>query len=711
MASAHAATVLALGTVSALSLHMTAAFAQQQPTGSAPVNSLGVNTQGVTGGLVIPSAHVLSQGTVAATYGNFQESQLGLSATQQNLSLGFGLLPGLEMYGRLAEYVDPIDFPVAVSGRRDLSVNVKLQVPTPWAAGPKVAFGVNDIAGGAAIFKSLYLVTTQQFGAVTGTVGYAQGSSAYSGPGQIPTFNGLFGGAAWRVGDTGLSLLAEHDGRQRHAGVRWQSPPIAALARAQVVGTVQQSFGAVTPLGINADATKFSVSVVVPIGDNEVRLKDYKPSPAVQLPALATRATEGGLQATPEDSLASIRKALVGLGLERLRVGQRQGLLGPMVIIEYENHRYAHNEADALGLVLGVGAELAPAGTQRVLAVTLKDGVRQYETSVGVAAYREFLRDGSPSPVRDSLIWDRVNAASTLETRWLDETPTGHTRVRVELRPDLNTAVGTEIGLADYSLAANVVAIAPLWRGARLQGNYVQQFANTPNMAEGAVLAELRQKNGLKSLALQQSFWLGNSVLAQLAAGRFHHDVVGVQGEAMAFVPGTENLLRARAVSYNQAPGGLVGGSRAMSVSYRHALAPATFIEAGFQGFGDGSAGPTVEWTRWYGDFSVQLFYRRGGDRQFAGLQLSFPLTGRQGMAPGPVTLSGEAQHAQALRTRITTASEPQNLVQPSAVRDISLESNMDGDLRNAGRASQRYFVGQIHRMREVFYIYAVGRY
>ena len=130
-------------------------------------------------------------------------------------------------------------------------------------------------------------------------------------------------------------------------------------------------------------------------------------------------------------------------------------------------------------------------------------------------------------------------------------------------------------------------------------------------------------------------------------------------------------------------------------------------LEAGLQSYSDGSSGPSVEWNRWFGDVAVQLFYRKGGERQFAGLQLSFPLTPRQGMAPGPVFFSGASQFAQGIRTRLTTAVQAANLVQPSAVRDLRLETTLDTEQLNAGRASQRYFSEQLPRMKEAFFRYA----
>jgi hypothetical protein len=427
------------------------------------------------------------------------------------------------------------------------------------------------------------------------------------------------------------------------------------------------------------------------------------------LPALDAKPEANTMQATAEDRLASLSKALIAAGLERVRVGQRDGASGPVLMVEYENHRYAHNEADALGLVLGLAVEMAPAGTQRVSALTVKDGLGLYETSVGVAVYREFLREGAAGPVQESLAWSRQPDADVSQTRWIDSTPGANSRLRIELKPDLNYTLGTEFGPFDYSLAANVQARLPLWRGARLNGSYLQQLDNSPNMATGSVFEESRQRSGLKTLTLQQNFWLGRHVLASVSAGRFHFDTLGVQGEAMFFIPGTEHLLRARGASYNQAPGGTVGNDRVFSASYRHMLAPAMSLEAGYQAYGDGSLGPSLEWSRWFGDVSVGIFYRRGGDRQFAGLQMSFPLTPRQGMAPGTLFFTGPGHYSQAIRTRITTASQPANLVQASAVRDLSLESSLDLEQLNAGRASQSYFAGQMQRMREVFYTYARG--
>lgn len=75
-------------------------------------------------------------------------------------------------------------------------------------------------------------------------------------------------------------------------------------------------------------------------------------------------------------------------------------------------------------------------------------------------------------------------------------------------------------------------------------------------------------------------------------------------------------------------------------------------------------------------------------------------------MAPGPVFFTGTSQQVQGIRTRLTTAGQPANLVQPGAVRDIQLETSLDATQLNAGRLSRDYLVSQLYRMREAFFIF-----
>jgi len=669
----------------------------------AQAQSLGINTQGNTGGLVIPYADVLAPGTFALSYGNYQEQQVGAAAsTQQNMSFGIGLIPYVEFFGRFAEYTNPNPKSINVNGVRDISANIKVQIPTGEALGPKLALGVNDLSGGAVNFKSAYAVASDAWGPFFVSLGYARGQSPASKPKNPPTFDGLFGGVNVRLGDTGLSGLIEHDGQQNHVGLRWMSDRIPYLANSQVVANLQHSLNSTN----NESGSKWNLSFVMPLGLNDHKKTYFQPTPEQALALIdndSAAKDSAGMKATDQDKLESLQKTLVNMGLERVHVGTQEKTL----VVVYENHRYAHNEVDALGIIFGLGAELAPKGISTLKVFTLKDGLPIYATTLQRDSYRAFLREGPASDVQEKLHLNFMPVIQAEKIDWIQAQPSSASRVRVEVKPDLNYTLGTEVGAFDYSLAANVQATAPLWSGASLYTSYLLPLDNTANLDDGNVFDLLKHRSGLKTAALQQTFWLGSHMLAHVAAGKFNYDTTGVQAQATLFVPGTDNTFHLSGATYNQAPGGIAGQSRAGAVNYRHQLSPTMWIQAGAQRYSDGSSGPSLEWNRWFGDVAVQLFYRKGGSTQFAGLELNIPLTPRQGMKPAPVFFTGAGHFDKSIRTRLTTSGSPANSIAPGAVTNLKLETSLDNATLNAGRLSKAYLDEQVYRMRESYFLFA----
>lgn len=660
---------------------------------------LGISTQGNTGGLTIPSAFVLEEGQLAFSAGNYREPMIR-AATRRNFNLGIGLFPYLELFGRFAEYTTEQPGRLR-SGLSDLSPNVKLQLPPLLPALPNLAIGANDFAGGAVNFRSVYAVASDQYGPLRWSLGAARGRPIRGNEANGRAFDGVFGGVELLLGGTGLSALAEYDGQQKHAGLRYHSPALASLDGAQFVATLQRSFGASNLAGQNVDASAFSVGMVVPLGKPDPvavarQAASVRPLPPLDQPA-------GAMVATREDRLESLRRALLAAGLERVRVGT----LANNLVVEYENHRYAHNEADAIGIVLGLGAELAPEGIQRAYAVGLKAGLRIAETSVDVPTYRQFLRSGDATNARASLAFDRMPQYQREQVQWLDAAPGGHTPLRVEISPDVNYTIGTEVAAYDYSLAAQVQAIAPLWEGAELHASYVHRLATSQNAEPGRAFESMRQRNGLKVAALQQSFWLGHHVHASIGVGRYHYEGLGVQAESTVFMPMGDDVVRLKAGMYDRQPGQSRRAATPVSGSYRWVPSATTWLEAGWQQYSDGSRGPALVFTRWFDDVAVNLFFRRGGDRRFAGLELSVPLTPRRGMAPGAFTLAGTERFARGIRTRLTGSESSANNVMPTAVRDFASDYSAEVRNLNSGRFSQAWYAGQLPRMREAFHTYA----
>lgn len=696
----------------------------------------GISAKGTTGGLVIPVAATVPDRGMVFNYGNYRESRYDYVPRPWHMALGLGLSPYVEVFGRYTEYntapYGKFLHSAGWRGNRDLSANVKVRLPFLPERGPQVALGMHDVAGGNPLFEATYAVATQEWRMLSFSLGYMRDVHEED---ATATVAGPFGGVEWRLGATGLALLAEYDGQTSHAGTRWRSPGLAragdlsaeitlhhmfdhALPRKDVSGTTRFALGLHWPLGRFDERRKDSRPVARPVarvaGESEASADDPGVRPGVE----ATHTTPASSVATVRaEDLAALRQGLEAAGLERVRTGWRgpsggADSAGVELVVEYENHRYALNEVDALGLVFGTAVERVP-GARRVRAVTLKDGLRVYETGVDAAAYRAFLHGGraaSLAPVRADLTWQGGGAegsGSVADVEWEREEPSKATRLRFELRPGLNYTLGTELGAFDYSLAARPRLVVPLWRGARATADYVIPVDHTLNMDDGRAFGSMRHSRGLEHVSLGQSFWMGRRALFNMSAGRFNHDAWGVQAEGQVFVPGTAGVIRLKGAAYPSGFDRVEVGDFAGLAAYRHFWGPGHWIDAGWQGYSDGSGGPSFEWTRWSGDVGVTLFGRQGGPTRVAGFTVTLPLTPRRGMKPGVATVAGPGQQREGVRT-VLVPEGGTNHVRPGWVRNLELETELDRAAFNGGRMNRAYVADQLYRMREAYHKFGV---
>lgn len=660
----------------------------------------GLNATGVVGGLSIPDARPLGSGTLAMGLGNPREPQV-VQQSQRSVSyvLGVGLAEGLDIVGRLAEYSTRDTTGLALGGISDLSANVKLS--TAIGRGddaPRVAIGVNDFRGGAVNFRAAYAVATQPWGPWSLTLG-AGSSQARQMPGTRRPLDGIFGGLDYRLAQSErlgtLTLSAEHDGRQPLAGARWASPPLVAIGGARFTASAHRT----AQRGPMAGSTAVAFFVAVPFDEDKAAAE-----PAVSVAAAAFDVPQAAADSRPARQ-GRLKDTLVGLGLEKVRVGSVDN--GTWVI-EYQNHRYGQHELDALGVVLGHAAEAAPAEVQRIVVTALKTGQAVLSVDVAAAAWREFMRDGRAGPARQALQVQRGGRFDARPVDWLSDQPGPATALQVRLWPDLRYAVGTEYGAFDYSLAARTSITVPLWTGAQLLANAMARLAVSDQATASGAFSSLRQPHGLRALALHQTLWLGRHVMLGGAAGVFEYDAPGVEGEALVFVPGRDDVLRLRGRELVTQPGMPKGADFQQWISYRWVpdgdrWLRNVWVEFGAQRYSDRSQGPLVTITRWWGDLGAHLVYRKGGLRQFAGLELSVPLTPRAAPRTGPVQILGASQWRQGLRTRITDKNSAGNWVEPDSVREYA--SAWDVELRSldAGRLGPAYLRDHLPRLREAY--------
>lgn len=714
-----------------------------------------LNSLGQAGGLVIPYAFALPEGVGEAQYNDYIDPRYGNQATGSQVYWGaFGVLPYVELAGGLANYPGNVPAPYPGADHiilRHLMADVKLEVPKFFTYQPAIAFGMTDIGGQTHFFRSRYGEVSQPFGPLNLTVGYGEGDR----------LDGVFGGVQLSLWHTGLSLLAEDDSKTPYAGVRYQSPRISWLADANIIGTLTRALKSTDGV---SPRTSISVGIQIPFGKRfsaprcagglcgstgtqaqpmlgsadvggVIPLRSLPaPLPARARAAAAAQPNDVAEQAiafvSPLQSYASVVLAddashaaptghapvipeapdptaldsiaaqLFAAGLERVRVG----ISGQDLIVEYENHRYNQNEADALGIVLGVASLHAPRGIERIHAVVKKANQVLADVSVDRDAYAQFLAGGSPAAASASMTLRMQPSYDADSIAWHGD-ERRHGLMRIQVSPVTSYLYGTEYGNFDISLGALVAGFVPLWRGAELYAGYIAPLYNTTNMDEGRIFSQYRLRGGLYTAALTQSFWLLPQVLNVAAVGKFDYDYLGIENETTAFVPGRPDIVRLRLAYLHQEPGHdtLPHETNAM-LTYRW-VQPSwkVWIEAGVARYVGGDKGPLITLTRWFDDVSVSVSGEHSGRGSFAGAAISFPLTPRQGMKPGIAHVDGSEQFALNFRTRVGST----NYLTPDAAENLSFPYSTDQNRLNDGRFSAAYFSTQLYRMRDAYDRYA----
>jgi hypothetical protein len=666
----------------------------------APAWADGLNATGVVGGLTIPTAHALGDGTVALAVGGVREHQItGDVARNVSYALGVGLLPGLDMVGRFTENATR-DFSrpgfTITRGISDLSLNFKASLALDDAAqAPRIAIGLNDVTGGAVNFKAVYGVFTLPMGLVDATVGYGR-SSARARPGYARALDGAFGGLSLRLIDGGgwggVTASAEYDVRQPLLGLQWHSRPLDVLGGATLTTAVHHAFDR----GLFPDATVLTAGVAMPLGDTVRRLaapgsngstRPPSPAPVSEVARESASARLGQLQA-----------ALQAAGLERVRVGSA---VGDAWVLQFESRRWGHSELDALGVALGLAAEYAPASVGQVMLVALKAAQPVLTLRTPMAAWRQFMTDGLPGPLRASMQVVHGDGLGPTPVDWLSDAPSPASVAQVRLVPVLANSVGTEFAAFDYALAARAELGVPLWAGGHMVATAQQRLFESRNAADGRPFSAMRAGQGLRTLALHQSLWWGQQALLGAAAGLFEGKAAGAEAEMAWFVAGRDDVvhLRGRLLDRNLPSQFL---SRASGgATYRWASWSDVWVEGGWQRYTDGSSGPSLSISRWWGDVGLHLNYRRGGDRQYAGLEFSFPLTPRLAPATGRIQWLGASRWRHGIRTRITDSGTAANLVEFEAVRDFRPSWSLMNETLDGGRSGPAHVLGGLLRLRE----------
>ena len=467
-----------------------------------------LSLQGFTGLLNTPNAEVTEEGKAYLLFSNQKESKWRDRVPREESYLfSIGLFSFAEIGGRLTE---------APGAVRDLSANAKVKLPFSSIGYflPDIAFGMQDMGGGARSLQTKYVVATEEVWRFRFSLGYG------AGPDRM---DGVFGGVELKTFDW-LYLIGEHDTKEKNIGIRLVTPemfgvPVNLQVTAKTsldyrFGNTEFGIGLQFPLG--ADYHKARTQRAEEKGDDRPMQPETERKVDSPLPAAG-----GGESFGKQDSdggLRQLRDKLIAGGFQNVRVGaDREKAL---LVIEYENSRYNHNELDGLGVVAGLAVDTVSPDFEMIRIITLKKGIRVFQVSALISDFREFLHGpGRPAQLYGSLEVT-PDVAVDEAVRFIDG-DANPSRLKSELvvYPGLKTSVGTDIGVFDYLLSVKPDYYLNLWKGAVVNARFDIPVSWSENFNNGRVFRNLRESSQADRLMLFQMIKVAPRVMLNLGGG------------------------------------------------------------------------------------------------------------------------------------------------------------------------------------------------
>lgn len=747
-----------------------------------------LNASGATGLSVTPTAQLLPWGSASLGYDNEVvggpiTNRYGTSG--HNLVAGFGLLPNLEISGRIASNKFSTNCYADNCGLRDLSFNFKAGAPLDRDGRWHVAAGATDFGGQTGQFRSMYgVLTYTPIDPLDLTVGYARRGTSR----KVSTpLDGPFASAAYRPLPW-LQTHVEYVDSQAWAGARVYAPSewLPAGWSAHVGANVRLrgdertarswvSIGLNVPLykvpdsrpaAVSTITTTTTTATVFPSSSTQpapsverrafsqdgLRVSDVSLQPDLSQPKVGPRppapallsvaptasaetramvaANAAAVSAPPppasvtDEQLIALGEALRAKGFEDIRVGR---VPDGAVAVRVNNASYNVNTADGLGVALGVIARNLAAQRAGYRLVLMQ---RQLDI-VGVTGQADCLAQwialGPARCTAGQLYTPGTTAINALlaDASWVvDGRSPSWATPRIILQPVLRSAVATEYGVFDHSLALRAMLQQPLWSGA-----WAEVAGNTPihdsdDYKQGKVFGRSRFVSQTDRYMVHQMFrlpvehlfgkdnaqtaalWGANALTGHVAAGRIDANYRGAYGE-VRWEPGEgRHRLHAEAGRFERIQfydANLPVHSRTALASYRYAYTPTrTYAEVTAGQFLYNDRGVRFGIKQWFDDVAITLYVRRtkfewaAASRTSAGIELSIPLTPRKDMSPTyPVQVTGNPRWSYGIETVIREGS---NVL--STNQGVGANVSMLDRTFNFDRSGLVYFEDNMSRVR-----------
>lgn len=681
----------------------------------------------------------------------------GMQDKGYNYLMSVGLLPGLEINGRLATQDNNCNFfygeckgrmmrDVAASFKAGHSVQLSQGL---WLSG---SVGVTDYGGEATLNRAYYAVSGLETASWGAHLGGAKRVTLTS------PLHGLFGGAQWRPLEL-LALSTDFIGKDVWLGAKafvpaqwtpWSNARLHvglqhALNATTVTPRLTFNAGLTLQLGTHQDtqsSRRISVpGVVMDAAQSSIeQARELLAIPLSRLTAqgstaaahhIATEAPTPPEVATGErvhqplssEAAAALAEQLSTAGFEDIHVGV--GAEGHTVV-RFENTLYRWNDLDALGAALAHVIDASDAAkhqTQAPLELQLSRlGIVTARLKATPSCFWFWLHQQPCAPSQDVTI--KVGQRSGW---WRDDdgvswkikgSSPSFGRVVLRLAPGLDYRVGTEYGTLDATVGVNLVAQAPLWKGAHLDVAHIVPLYNTDDYQPGRYYSEFRILNRTHRMLFHQAADLGMGISARMAAGRVGTRYQGAMAETL-WQPGDGTHRLGYQWAHFDSMDGYIG-KRTSMLHYRYFIRPLqTAVELYKGQFWNTDKGWAINVKHWFDDVSVSTYYRTSrfapeaaflsaygsADVHAVGIEFSFPFTPRKEWTAGPLRMGFADRLSLGLES--TVRMNGTNYLIPYHGRFPPVPLSLGGVAYNFDRMSRSYLEDNAHLIRAAFHTYS----
>ncbi len=670
-----------------------------------------LSMQGYTGLINTPNAQVMDEGDIVLSFNNQYDNHISgyndflARDNAEDYVFGVGFLPGFELQGRLKEQRGTPHI-------RDLSANIKYQIPQFHEYLPNIAIGIQDVGSAANNYGNYYIVADQEISIFRASVGYGYSDNDR----RTDRMNGVFGGVEARLAPW-ISLLGEYDAKESHAGVRLNMPK-------EWSEEVRLNATIASNLSDNGHMS-FMVNAVIPLQREEKYVAGPVAEDAAMQQKSSTAAEKGSASqsvskthTTKKDPskknlqeegelIKTLVDALTEDGLQNITIGTD----GDVLFIAYENTVYMHNEIDAIGSVLRKAIDLSAYYTRFVIQPK-KSNVVITSLSGSLEKAKEFYRDPSfeSKTAFVASLSESKDHTMNGEVRVQDANP-GKYKTHLVVAPKVTTFVGTELGVFDYQLLLATAAYWNLYTGLDFSAHYDTPISNSDELdSRTGLFGRSYNDGGWRSAMLNYTLDVSGG-FNTLSAGLFMYDYVGVMDQ---FIYNYERHTFKAKVGYFENKDYSSEHKEVYLAKYTYNFTPLDLyleVQGGKYWYQDTGFGVNVK--RYFSDLAVSVNYLQTSpegnfgfsesNNQYISLAIELPLDFRKSKSSGKyLQLQGDTSWRYAQRSTISR-NDGTNTIVPFSGYDPIMDLESESYLMNRNRMDAGYIKKNAERLLDTF--------